>query len=152
MCPERRLRKKYFIRCGTDDSLQSLGSEPSQVPFSSVKSGKCLRTGFFRRVRFTVFWISCCSNCSVIISVRSCNAKMLLPPAISSSMNWSNSFSAAANRSLGWSEGAHGLRHSYAQERMHELQKSGLSRDRALETVSQEMGHFRPSITEIYLR
>jgi hypothetical protein len=65
---------------------------------------------------------------------------------------WSNSFSAAANRCLGWSEGAHGLRHSYAQERMHELQSLGLSRELALETVSQEMGHFRPEITEVYLR
>lgn len=65
---------------------------------------------------------------------------------------WSNSFSAAANRTLGWSEGAHGLRHSYAQERMHELQRQGLTRVLALETVSQEMGHFRPEITETYLR
>ena len=65
---------------------------------------------------------------------------------------WSNSFSAAAKRTLGWSEGAHGLRHSYAQERMHELQRQGLTRILALETVSQEMGHFRPEITETYLR
>lgn len=65
---------------------------------------------------------------------------------------WSNSFSAAANRTLGWSEGAHGVRHSYAQERMTELQNQGLSYENALETVSQEMGHFRPEITEVYLR
>ncbi|CAK3991274.1 Integrase [Vibrio crassostreae] len=72
--------------------------------------------------------------------------------AIGGGQPWSNSFSAAANRCLGWSEGAHGLRHSYAQERMHELQSSGLSKELALETVSQEMGHFRPEITEVYLR
>ncbi len=65
---------------------------------------------------------------------------------------WSDSFSKAAKRSLGWSEGAHGVRHSYAQERMHELQTAFLTRDKALETVSQEMGHFRPGITETYLR
>lgn len=65
--------------------------------------------------------------------------------------NWSNSFSSAANRSLNWSEGAHGLRHSYAQERMHELQKN-MPYEKALEVVSQEMGHFRPEITEVYLR
>ena len=59
--------------------------------------------------------------------------------------------SAASERVLGWSTGAHGLRHSYAQERMAELQAS-LSRDAALTTVSQEMGHFRPEITETYLR
>ena len=48
--------------------------------------------------------------------------------------------------------GAHGVRHSYAQERMSELQKSGMTRDSALEIVSQELGHFRPEITEVYLR
>ncbi len=48
--------------------------------------------------------------------------------------------------------GAHGVRHSYAQQRMQELQKLGLVRDMALRTVSQEMGHFRPEITETYLR
>ena len=65
---------------------------------------------------------------------------------------WSNSFSTASKRALGWSRGAHGLRHSYAQERMNELQKTGLSQDVALETVSQELGHFRPEITKVYLR
>jgi hypothetical protein len=35
---------------------------------------------------------------------------------------------------------------------MNELQKIGYDRDTALETVSQEMGHFRPDITEVYLR
>lgn len=65
--------------------------------------------------------------------------------------NWSNSFSAASNRTLNWSAGAHGLRHSYAQERMSELQKS-IPYEIALEVVSQEMGHFRPDITKVYLR
>jgi len=65
---------------------------------------------------------------------------------------WSKSFSAASTRALGWSSGAHGVRHSYAQERLHEVQALGFSRDIALETVSQEMGHFRPDITETYLR
>ena len=71
--------------------------------------------------------------------------------AIGGGQRWSNSVSAASERVLGWSTGAHGLRHSYAQERMNELQYS-LNRERALETVSQEMGHFRPEITETYLR
>ena len=65
---------------------------------------------------------------------------------------WSSSYTQASNRALGWSAGAHGLRHSYAKERMNELQNSGYFRDTALETVSQELGHFRPEITEIYLR
>ncbi len=71
---------------------------------------------------------------------------------IGAGKKWSDSFSRAAKRALGWSEGAHGVRHSYAQERMHELQTGGLTRVKALETVSQEMGHFRPEITETYLR
>ncbi len=64
---------------------------------------------------------------------------------------WSSSFTTASNRALNWSSGAHGLRHSYAQERMSELQPS-MPYEKALEVVSQEMGHFRPEITEVYLR
>lgn len=72
--------------------------------------------------------------------------------AINGGHRWTSSFSAASERALGWSTGAHGLRHSYAQERMAELQHSGLTRELALETVSQELGHFRSTITEVYLR
>lgn len=64
---------------------------------------------------------------------------------------WSSSFTSASNRALNWSAGAHGVRHSYAQERMSELQKRMIYK-KALEVVSQEMGHFRANITEIYLR
>ncbi|MGB8331424.1 MAG: hypothetical protein WCE62_14960 [Polyangiales bacterium] len=72
--------------------------------------------------------------------------------AINGGHRWSSAFTSASQRVLGWSAGAHGLRHTYAQERMHELQRQGLTRIHALETVSQEMGHFRPDITETYLR
>lgn len=65
---------------------------------------------------------------------------------------WSDSFSKAAERELGWSEGAHGLRHEFAQNRMNSLQGLGYEYREALEIVSQEMGHFRPEITEVYLR
>ncbi|HVV69581.1 MAG TPA: site-specific integrase [Gammaproteobacteria bacterium] len=65
---------------------------------------------------------------------------------------WSNSFSAASKRLLGWSHGAHGLRHSYAQQRMVELQQNGFLYPDALAIISQELGHFRPDITEVYLR
>ena len=71
---------------------------------------------------------------------------------IGAGRNFSQSFSRASENALGWSNGAHGLRHSYAQERMDELQRSGATRGHALEVVSQEMGHFRPEITETYLR
>lgn len=65
---------------------------------------------------------------------------------------WSNSVSAASKRVLNWSHGAHGLRHGYAQERMNELQQTGFSYQHALSLVSQTLGHFRPDITEVYLR
>lgn len=65
---------------------------------------------------------------------------------------WSQSFSAASFRMLGFSNGAHGLRHSYAQERMEELQRFGMSYDRAKATVAQEVGHFAKDTTEAYLR
>lgn len=65
---------------------------------------------------------------------------------------WSDSFSKASERELGWSNGAHGLRHEFAQERMNSLQENGYEYREALEIVSQEMGHFRPDITEVYLR
>ncbi len=64
---------------------------------------------------------------------------------------WSSSFTRASQRGIGRSSGAHGLRHSYAQERMHELRYEYVREER-LQIVSQEMGHFRPQITEVYLR
>ena len=64
---------------------------------------------------------------------------------------WSKSFGAAAKAVLGWSKGAHGLRHSYAQERMSTMQRQ-LTREEAKRVVSQEIGHFRSEITEVYLR
>ena len=65
---------------------------------------------------------------------------------------WSNSFSKASLRVLEFSTGAHGLRHAYAQDRMEELRHSGRNRMESLRIVSQELGHFRPEITETYLR
>lgn len=71
---------------------------------------------------------------------------------INAGARWSNSFSRASKNILGHSNGGHGLRHTYAQNRMDELMKLGYSRQQALETVSQELGHFRSHITEVYLR
>ncbi len=65
---------------------------------------------------------------------------------------WSASFTRASGRELGYSTGAHGLRHGYAQERVDELMGRGETYQDALGIVSQEMGHFRPDITEVYLR
>jgi integrase len=65
---------------------------------------------------------------------------------------WSQSFSAASKRELAFSNGGHGLRHSYAQERMAELQQQGMRYDQAKATVAQEVGHFDKDTTEAYLR
>ena len=64
---------------------------------------------------------------------------------------WSDSFSKASQRELGWSHGGHGLRHAYAQNRMRTLMRLGYGYEAALAIVSQEMGHFRPEITMVYL-
>ena len=58
---------------------------------------------------------------------------------------FTDSFAKASERALGWSTGAHGLRHSYAQERLKNLTKN-YDYETAKETVSQEMGHFRPDL------
>jgi len=71
--------------------------------------------------------------------------------AIGGGNSWSASFTRASQNAHGWSNGAHGMRHTYAQERMSELQREH-PRDEALRIASQEMGHFRPEITEVYLR
>lgn len=72
--------------------------------------------------------------------------------AIGGGRSWSQSFSSASKRELGFSNGAHGLRHSYAQERMTELQQQGMRYDQAKATVAQEVGHFDKETTEAYLR
>ncbi len=67
--------------------------------------------------------------------------------------NWSSSFNQMSNKLCGFSNGAHGLRHSYAQKRMEQLLEfTHLTFDDRLEIVSQELGHFRPEITLVYLR
>ena len=47
--------------------------------------------------------------------------------------------------------GIHGLRYNYAQSRLGELQEHGVSRDVAKSIVSEEMGHHRSSVTEVYI-
>lgn len=64
----------------------------------------------------------------------------------------SQAFSAASKAVLGYSTGIHGVRHSYAQQRHYELQRLTGDPERALRIVSQELGHFRPEITQVYLR
>jgi len=65
---------------------------------------------------------------------------------------WSKSFGTVAGRALGWSTGAHGVRHTYAQERMRELQGRGYTYPTAKLVLSQELGHFREDVVNNYLR
>jgi len=65
---------------------------------------------------------------------------------------WSKSFGDASQRALGFSNGAHGCRHTFAQRSMEHYQSRGYSYDDALASVAQELGHFHPKITEVYLR
>lgn len=66
--------------------------------------------------------------------------------------NLSKAFTRAAMEVLGFSKGAHGTRHTYAQERMTELTIHSFTGANAKHIVSQELGHMRQSITDTYLR
>ena len=65
---------------------------------------------------------------------------------------WSKSFGKRSQTVLGLSRGAHGLRHGYAQNRFSELKALGLADKAAKQLISQELGHFRVRIVEVYLR
>ena len=86
----------------------------------------------------------------VIVTDRGVNFETHFP--VSGGRKWSESFSSASVRALGWSLGGHGLRHSYAESRIETLQSCGKAFDTAREIVSQELGHFRASVTNSYLR
>lgn len=58
----------------------------------------------------------------------------------------------ANNKQAGDTITAHGLRHTWAQERYKELQYSGMKSIDAKLQVSLELGHFRPDITSVYLQ
>jgi site-specific recombinase XerD len=66
--------------------------------------------------------------------------------------DFSIKFTHLSQQELGFSHGAHGLRHSYAQQRLHELLCVGINVDEAIKVVSQEMGHFAIKNTMVYLR
>lgn len=64
---------------------------------------------------------------------------------------FSDGFSKASTRGLDYSNGAHGLRHSYVQTRYEQL-ANHYPRSDVMTIISQELGHFREDITEVYLR
>lgn len=140
------------IRRYEDGTLKSLDTKwkgrEEGVPYSVIGKG-----GLIREVRIPQDLAVQLESHRLPVPerVRDRNVFYMKHYDIQGGQPWSNSFSAASKRALGWSTGAHGLRHAYAQERMDELRRF-CSRDQALETVSQEMGHFRPDITLTYLR
>lgn len=66
--------------------------------------------------------------------------------------SFSQSFSRTSLATLGFSLGAHCLRHIFAKNRFFELRRADKSVGDALHIVSQECGHFRPQITLTYLQ
>ena len=70
--------------------------------------------------------------------------------ALPSGQAISQAFSEASVKALGFSVGAHSTRHFFVQTRMQALVKLGLTVREALRVVSQEVGHFRESITYAY--
>jgi len=71
---------------------------------------------------------------------------------ISGGHTWAKSFSRTSISTFKRSTGAHGLRHSYAQERVNQLITAGYSFNETLGIVANEMGHFREKVTKTYLR
>jgi hypothetical protein len=65
---------------------------------------------------------------------------------------FSNAFSAASKRALGYSHGAHGIRHTYAKTELGGYLERGIPWIDAKTIVSQELGHFRRNIVDAYLR
>lgn len=45
----------------------------------------------------------------------------------------------------------HGLRHTYAREELQRLKDSGMEEKEARQVLAEELGHWRSSVTEIYL-
>ncbi len=67
--------------------------------------------------------------------------------------NLSKIWSEASRKALLNSKGAHGLRHYFAQSRLREMLWAGMTWDKAVECVSQLMGHYRASeVINTYLR
>ena len=64
---------------------------------------------------------------------------------------FSSAWTRASKAAVGWSTGAHGLRHSYVQDRMREL-RPHLPQALAKLVVSHEVGHQRDDVTNTYLR
>lgn len=72
--------------------------------------------------------------------------------AINGGQSFSTHFTIACRSAIGDSNGPHGLRHSYAQERILECMANGFSEQQAKLIVTQELGHWSTSNIVYYLR
>lgn len=70
-----------------------------------------------------------------------------LPAGLQLSRLWGK----ACMRAFLSSRGLHGLRHTFAQERLRAMLHGGMTWDKALKCVSQQMGHYRASEVNTYL-
>ena len=71
---------------------------------------------------------------------------------ITGGLKFSRAWTDASHKAVGFSLGAHALRHGYAQDRMEHHLSRGLDYDQADALVAQELGHFDPYSTRTYLR
>jgi integrase len=65
---------------------------------------------------------------------------------------WAASFTQACRRTFNKTAGAHGLRHTYTQDRIDVLLGHSIPDRHARKAVSVEIGHFRLDVIKIYLR
>ena len=65
---------------------------------------------------------------------------------------FSQAFKGICDQAIGWSNGPHGLRHSFAQERLVELMADGRTEEEALPILAQETGHWAEANLRYYLR
>jgi len=66
--------------------------------------------------------------------------------------DFSDKFTEVATKAIGFSNGHHGLRHTFAQERLRELKADGRCDDTARRIVTQELGHWSTTNLAYYLR
>lgn len=97
---------------------------------------------------------------SKLLESRRCEEKSVIDRGIwykniydiSYGQKFSNSFSKASKKALGFSNGAHGMRHSFVKRRIRKLLDLNYCLSDVMLIVSQEVGHFRPLITLCYAR
>ncbi|MFA0159272.1 integrase [Vibrio sp. 10N.261.46.A3] len=84
------------------------------------------------------------------IQIKDRKADILTHYNLVGGIRFTNAFYNMSTKVLGYSHGAHGLRYTYAQQRMGDNNPGNTYETNKL-IVSQELGHFRSDITDHYL-